>query len=540
MFRIRDHQTGDLFDPWAHLGPKRRNLLRHSWAGVFRDHLLNQLPIQEVSVKFDRSMGRPTKDLHIALGVLILQQIHDLSDVAAVESLAFNVAWQYALDVRDESDAYLCEKTLRNYRRLIIALNLDVVLFKQLTDKLITAFGVDTVRQRIDSTSIRSAMRMLTRLGIVVETISKFLRELARTHPQMAAKVDSEVRCKYVAREGAGCFGSVTPSESRQRLPEAGRDMLGVWLQFRDCSDASSLDSFKLLSRVLHEQFEVPADGSAGGGSDHPICVKEPSELPADNVQNPSDPDASYNTYRGQGYMAQFMETYQEDDEESDGGPVSPKPDLITHVAVHQMTVHDGDRVDPALDDVDQRQIAPAMLLGDSHYGSNDNVRKAKESGTELLCPSMPVRGSRMGRLTLEQFELDDQGLVRRCPAGHAPISTSAATTKLQARFDDATCAACPLREACLTQRSIQRGEGRRFQYTRNRVKQRTRRLLEQSDAFKKRYRWRAGLEGTMSRLKHQLGLAKLHVRGLAAVTYRVVLRALGLNVLRCAPFQMG
>lgn len=89
-----------------------------------------------------------------------------------------------------------------------------------------------------------------------------------------------------------------------------------------------------------------------------------------------------------------------------------------------------------------------------------------------------------------------------------------------------------------LTGPSVQRGEGRRFQYTANRVRQRARRLSDRSSAFKARYRWRAGMEGTISRLKHQMGLACLRVRGLAAVTHRVFLRALGLNILRCAAFQ--
>ena len=41
-----------------------------------------------------------------------------------------------------------------------------------------------------------------------------------------------------------------------------------------------------------------------------------------------------------------------------------------------------------------------------------------------------------------------------------------------------------------------------------------------------------------MSRLKHQLRLAHLRVRGMSSVTYTVVLRALGLNIRRCAPFM--
>ncbi len=55
------------------------------------------------------------------------------------------------------------------------------------------------------------------------------------------------------------------------------------------------------------------------------------------------------------------------------------------------------------------------------------------------------------------------------------------------------------------------------------------RRLHEQTEYFKDRYRWRAGIEATMSQLKRQMQLAKLRIRGMAAVTHAVFLRALGL-----------
>ncbi len=120
---------------------------------------------------------------------MLLQQLHDLSDAATVEALAFNMASHHALDVRVEADCYCCEKTLRNYRRLFIAEGLDEVLFRCMTDRLLRAFSVDTSRQRMDSTALLSAMRSLTRLGIVVETISKFARALARFHPALHAPI---------------------------------------------------------------------------------------------------------------------------------------------------------------------------------------------------------------------------------------------------------------------------------------------------------------------------------------------------------------
>jgi hypothetical protein len=146
MFTLRDHSSGDLFDPWEYLGPQRRRLLEQSWAGVFRDYLLRHLPVKELAASFRDDFGRPSKDLSIALGALILQQLHDLTDRQATEAVALNIAWHYALDIRHEPDAYLCERTLRNYRRRILELGLDEVLFRTLTDRLIKEVGVETTK----------------------------------------------------------------------------------------------------------------------------------------------------------------------------------------------------------------------------------------------------------------------------------------------------------------------------------------------------------------------------------------------------------
>ena len=73
------------------------------------------------------------------------------------------------------------------------------------------------------------------------------------------------------------------------------------------------------------------------------------------------------------------------------------------------------------------------------------------------------------------------------------------------------------------------------FQYTPARAANQKRRLYEQSDAFRDVYRWRAGIEATMSRLKYQMNLAHLRIRGMPAMRYVVNLRALSLNIRRCA-----
>jgi hypothetical protein len=60
---------------------------------------------------------------------------------------------------------------------------------------------------------------------------------------------------------------------------------------------------------------------------------------------NPADPDASFNAHKGHGYIAQIVETYCEDGDKDREDGTAAAPKLITHVAVHKMTVHDGHRL---------------------------------------------------------------------------------------------------------------------------------------------------------------------------------------------------
>ena len=107
---------------------------------------------------------------------------------------------------------------------------------------------------------------------------------------------------------------------------------LALVLQFRDTA-AAKLSSFAILERVLRDQFEI-VDDECGDRDAKRAAIRDPKDVPCDTVGNPADPDASYNAHKGQGYMAQIVETYCEDDSNE---AVAATPDLITHVEVHKM-----------------------------------------------------------------------------------------------------------------------------------------------------------------------------------------------------------
>src|SRR3990172_5975252 len=91
MIFTKDHITGNLFDPLDHLGPKRKKLMNDSWAGLFRKEILLELPVDKIAPHFHAVFGRPTKELYATLGVLILQQMNDYSDIETVHQMAFNL-----------------------------------------------------------------------------------------------------------------------------------------------------------------------------------------------------------------------------------------------------------------------------------------------------------------------------------------------------------------------------------------------------------------------------------------------------------------
>ena len=523
MIHIKDHKQRQLFDPWRHLSPKRRRMLDEDWPGLFREHLLEELPVDRIRSHFTDGIGRPSKELYTVLGLLLLQQTMDLTDKAAIEQLAFNIQWHYALNLPEESDdaKYISEKTLYTMRQVMIDNRLDEVMFDAVADKLAAVFGVDTTNQRIDSVHIRSNMRKLGRIGIISRTIFKFLVNLKRHHRALFDAIDENVIGRYWGKKAQAAFAMVKPSQSEKTLQTVSADLFDLIEQFKDHPAVSAMHSYKLMQRVLAEQCNL----SSGTGK-RKVTVKTPAEIPSDSLQNPSDPDATYSGHKGQGYQVQVMETFSRCEDQQ---AKQQQLNLITHVNVQAACEHDAHALAPAIADTKVRGVAPDKLMADTLYGSDDNDRIATVANVELVAPTQKGGGKQD---LLSQFNFDENGLVTQCPAGHRPDNTSPKTKRSNygAGFDLQRCLACPLRSQC----PVKPGKKKAYlRYSEKRCRLAKRRALESSEAFIDDYRWRAGVEATMSEFDRRTGVKKLRIRGMAAVRFCARMKATGLNILR-------
>lgn len=520
MIKVRNPNQLDIFDPWHFLTPKRRQMLECGWPGLFRHQILASIPVNKVSKHFSETFGRPTKELYSMLGALILQQAFDFTDEETVQQYAFNIQWHYGLNITEESDSakYISLKTLWNNRNIVASNNLEDDIFNAGTQKLAQVFEVNIDKQRIDSVHIKSNMRRLGRIGIFSESIHKFLVNMKRGHQSQFDSIDEKIADKYLSNEALGCFSKVKPSESKKTLTEVSKDLFDLVQHFKDCPEVAAMYSYRMLERVLKEQCNLTDD------KDNPLELQAPKEIVSDSLQNPSDPDATYSGHKGQGYQVQIMETFCTDKEQKE-----ESLNLITHVEVEPAHKSDANALVPAIASVEERSLKPKELCADSLYGSDDNCEHAKNHGVELIAPAM---GSvKEDKLSLADFKFSEKGDIVACPRGSAPAKVKK-RKKVSIGFASQDCQNCPNLPSC----PVKKGKKHYYlRFTDKQMRIAKRRIYEQSDQFKDRYRWRAGVEATMSEYNRRTGVKQLRVRGLKAVKFCATLKALAVNIFRAA-----
>ena len=522
MFHVKDHKTDYLFEPFGYMGSKRLKRIKESWAGFFQEEILRELPVEELMRHYDPAQGRPSKEMYAVLGAVLLQQMMDLTDEETIDNFAFNLQWHYALNVTDESDkgSYLSPKTLWTMRTMMMQDGLAPVIFDRVAEKLKKIFAVDTKQRRLDSMHIFSNMRHLGRVGLIAQTLRKFLVNLKRHNREQYEALDEEVRERYMSKRGESVFSLVKPSEAEMTLRTLGQDLFELIERFRKHEKICEMNSYGLLVRVFGEQFQV----KTSEGESRILINKK---VPSDSLQNPSDPDATYDGHKGKGYQVQVLESYSE---RKEGDEEAPPLNLITYVEAQPAHEHDSHTVKKALKKTRQENRAPSRILADSLYGGDDNHVDCQDQGVELIAPVKTNKPC--PNVGLANFSYGAQNWITECPMGHAPISNYHRKDRHSAWFDSDLCLNCPLREKCPVKRG---GKGHFIRYSNKELRLELRKAYEQTPEFREHYRYRAGCEATMSELDRKTGIKNLRVRGMEAVSLCVFLKATGINIFRAA-----
>ena len=512
MFRPNSKQ-GSLFQACFILPDKMKGWLLNSWAEAFQKKVLSSIPEEEFAHLYHKDKGAPNFPVALLVGLSIIKEILNLTDEQLIDAFHFNLKVLHALGLAP-GERTLAPRTLYYFRDRVVGDPAVRTVFEKVTDEVMDTLAIAFGKQRLDSTQVSSHMANLSRLRLFVTTIERFLETVRKRFPDRIEQVPAPVRERYLDR--AGYFADATGRKSRGRLERAARDLAGLVEQFAADEDVKRLEAYQLLRRLFGEQCEIDTQGAEAVAVPKPPC-----EIPSTSLQNPSDPDATYNRHKGKGYQAQIAETCEE------ANPTQ----IITHVEVEGAHESDQNATIPFVEDTQARGIGPGTLLADTNYNSGDNQLACAEHGVELVAPTPGTVDP--DDLTLMNFEIDGVSCeVRQCPEGHAPVRQKPMKNGqgMNVHFDPATCGACELSDSCPAGK-----KHAKLRITWEDLALAGSRAREETPEFKQTYKKRSGIEATVHELKTGHGLGRVWTRGKDRVTFAVFMKALACNVKRFA-----
>ena len=486
-------------------------MLKGSIYHTFRKDILPNIPIHFFSKHFSEEFGRPTKDLQSIVGLFILQALRDMTDLEAIEAYCLNDGFRYALDI--SRSEYISERTYYYYRAKI--LGEEATVFNKVLSSITKRLQLDAALQRTDSTMVQTNLARMSKLELFSTTIKKFLSELRQAHPIIYGRLDQGLRDRYLPTKDNSWFASNKPSQYKEVLLLAAKDVLGLVAQFKDHPSASQLPSFALLVRLAEEQIVE---------SGEEIVVQPNKDKKGTAMANPHDPDAHYNGhYKKVGYKADFTETCAEDKD-------TPNPKIVTQVSVHLANTSDKTTILDTVEVLEDKGLKPQTLLADNGYDSDVNQQGCLEHGVELVCPPSGTPADGFGVM---DFVRTEENTIISCPMGQQCVENivHSGRKKTVSHFDPARCRECPHSHDCPV-KITKRKARLEWDWKKPRIEARRRMFAEDTET-KALYRQRAGGESAFSVAKRKLGLNKLRRRGQEKATLSIFLAATALNVLR-------
>jgi len=517
MHKIVNPKQTRLFDPFNNvLTEKTRKRLLDGWAGVFRHVILELMPVDAVSEHFDPAMGRPTKELYSMAGLILLMEFMDWTKDESLDAYSFHMDIHYALNLEPVTHD-ISMRTLERYMNLFEDDDIAKTVMSEITVTLVDLLELNIDKQRLDSTHIFSDMASFGRTRLMGVAIKRFLTQLARHDSNAYELLDEQLRMRYTPGVNQLFGDTGKDSESRRRLrQQVAEDMYLLIRRFADTAEHTGRDTYKAMERVFYEQCEV---------HEEKVCVKK--KTGGNVIQNPSDPDATYDGHKGPGYQVQISETCHPENETQ----------LITCALPQTAVESDTTAISEVLDSLEESELLPREMFADTHYCSDENIQAAANRGVELVGPVQcgSLIDKDVDHLNVDDFDIDEQTEeVVCCPAGHKPVSSihDKQTGKTKTVMPSSTCSQCEFRKECPVEKCH---DGYCLYHTAKQRRLAGRRREEATDVFRERYRIRGGIEGTNSGLKRKTGLGQLRVRGRPRVFHSILLKITGWNILRAS-----
>ena len=517
MFRKNNaHQQERLFSQYNDLDKRLKKRLQGTWAPVFYEHVFCNIEEDPFAVLYCQDNGRPNFPVNILVALELIKHWKDFTDEELIEQASFNYQIAYAIGLRNLGEEYIAPRTLYEFRDRVYRHTLqhgadgDLIFgqFQKLTRHFMELTGTKSDEQRMDSSLLLPNIQKAGRLALAFDVLHHAVDACPDTirteslksvlHPAFKTKMLYKTK--------------VSGLEARMnQLLQLSQELLAV---VQDNSTLKQLPPIALLERFLSEQGNWDEAKQIW-------TVKDSKEISAESLQSAHDPDATYrkkgNTSAA-GYVCNLSETCSKDN----------AAQLITDYTVEKNTTADVDMIQHRLPIIKETTNVKELYVDGGYYG--EEVEKvAQQEKVTMHYSAMTGRKPADGKLTYDQFEIQNRQIIVSCPAQQQPIRAAfdEQSRTLSAHFTIETCQQCPRLPECPVK--FQKKEAAIRVSQKRVLADETRKTLAEGGQKEATSR-RAAIEGTNSALKRGQCFGRLMVRGLCKSRVVAGLKIIGHN----------
>jgi len=419
-----DHDFWNAGDVAGHLLPPG------SVFAFLAEHRQELFPDSFTADLFPSQTGRPSLPADLVGSVLVLKELHDLSDPQTADALKYDLRWKIACG-RSLLQTSFDPSTLVYWRKRIAASDRPHRVFDAVAEVIAQTGILRGKRKRcVDSTVFDDAVATQD----TVTQLTAAMRKAARVVPGAAAVIADACTLDY-GKAGKPDIDWDDPQAKESLVSDLVNDALAVLDALAGPGagerDAAAADALGLLALVAGQDVE-PADGSDGTDGRWRIARKVAPDRVISTVDTEARHTRKSRSSRRDGFRGHVA--------------AEPETGLVTDC---EMTMAAGEGSTDAENGVtlacrDRFADDGLEVYGDSAYGTGEARAAYRDAGHGTVIKPVPLRPAVPGGFTADDFAVDEQAGTVTCPAG----VTRTMSARRNAIFG-AACAGCPLRDRC-------------------------------------------------------------------------------------------
>lgn len=473
---------------------KKRKLfafLRRHRTDLFDEELQEQLE----EMYRDTGAGKEALCPALMAMALILQGYLGVSDADAVELTVVDLRWQMVLDRLGAEDAAFSQGALCEFRRRLIAHDMDRRLLARTAELARSSKGFDakklpkTLRIAIDSSPLSGAGRVEDTINLIGHAARKVAECAAQLlgckYKELCQKAGIPLLLETSLKKALDCDWS-DPVQKGEAVNELATQVLTFerWLSTHLADEARETplqDLLAVLRQLMEQDLEPDPNGGGlrilkGTAEDRRISVED-GEMRHGRKSK---------SKRIDGYKRHIAADLDSQ--------------AIVACAITPANQPEHEALGLLKADIDAQSIRFREAHFDRGYMGSPTVDELEDNGTAIMCkPWRPHNTRNADMYTKEDFDIDLRSMTITCPADETKSLRLGQTIY----FDADTCDNCGLRPQCTTAKP---GTGRSVAIATDEPRQEKLRRMIRTKSGRRRFRERVPVEHRLAHISQRQG----------------------------------